>query len=449
MLLPSLEYLCFLTVVFLLFWILFPYRGFSLALILLANTIFLARWGWIYLLVVPICATIDYMLGDAMTGSPPHRRRELLLLSVTVNILLILSSKLPANTDWTLPLSLSFYAFQSLTYTIDIYRNDAKPAASPWTHLASVTFFPTMLAGPITRVTTLVAQWERLKTPLAESNASKALFWIAMGAAKKFLIADYLGESLVNRVFDTPALYSGLENLLAVYAYAFQLYFDFSGYTDIALGSALLVGFQLPPNFNRPYEAVNLADFWRRWHISLSNWLRDYLFFSLPGHRSAVLPYVNLVITMFLGGLWHGFTWNFTIWGLLHGLGLAGTRLWQSRRSKASASLAGKTLARIATFHYVALAWVFFRAETFGGALDVLSQVASFSAGAANLTPGFAMVLALAVIFFYLPRGIYASAQDEFLRAPALAQAVILVLLTAGIQFVGTTGAAPFVYQRF
>ena len=243
-----------------------------------------------------------------------------------------------------LPLTLSFYVFQALTYTIDIYRGDAKGTKSYLAHLAAVSFFPTTLAGPITRVSSLIDQFEKRK-PLDPADGGRALFLIGMGLMKKLLIADYLSSNLVNRVFDFPTLYTGAETLIAVYAYALQIYYDFSGYTDIAMGSALLLGIKLPPNFNRPYAAENIADFWRRWHISLSNWLRDYLYFSLPGKRSKIFSYVNLVITMVIGGLWHGANWNFVIWGALHGFGLAFVRLWQTQSGAAKTADSSPLLA--------------------------------------------------------------------------------------------------------
>jgi D-alanyl-lipoteichoic acid acyltransferase DltB (MBOAT superfamily) len=194
------------------------------------------------------------------------------------------------------------------------------------------------------------------------------------------MIADYLAINLVNRVFDFPNLYTGGEVLVAVYAYAFQIYFDFSGYTDIALGSALLLGIKLRL-ISAPYLAENVADFWRRWHISLSNWLRDYLYFSLPGKRSKliVVSLFNLFITMVIGGLWHGPSWNFVIWGALHGLGLGTVRLWQSKFGSAKATGAWKVLNIVVPFHFVTLAWVFFRAPTFDLASALLGRIGSLT----------------------------------------------------------------------
>src|ERR1022692_2575899 len=257
-------------------------------------------------IVVPIVSagpgrSIDYFAGLGMQSFQNSFVRRLFLgLSLAANLgLLVLSRHMtlflqPSNWDWIFPLSLSFYAFQSLSYTIDIYRKDA-PAASTYVgYMAAASFFPTIQAGPITRPAEILKQLTR-RFELAPADGSRALFLIVFGLLKKLLIADYLAGNLVNRVFDTPNLYSGMENLAAVYAYSLELYYDFSGYTDIARGCGLLLGVRLPINFDRPYTSVNMADFWRRWHITFSNWLRDYLYFSLPGKRTRVWPYINLV----------------------------------------------------------------------------------------------------------------------------------------------------------
>jgi alginate O-acetyltransferase complex protein AlgI len=450
MVLSTPEYLCFLAVVFLGFWLLVSSRPASqrvwaISLIAVANLFFYWRWGWIYLAAIPAAATVDFLLARAIPT-----KRWLIWISVLVNLALLALPKLPATANF-LRLSLSFYAFQALSYTIDVYRGDAKPTYSWIRHLTSVTFFPTILQGPITRISELIPQWDKLKIPLSPADGGRALFLIALGAAKKFLIADYLGENLVNRIFDGPALYSGFECLTGVVGYAFQLYYDFSGYTDIALGSALLLGIKLPPNFNRPYESLNLAEFWRRWHISFSSWLRDYLYFALPGQRSQAMQYVNLSLTMVLGGLWHGFSVNFLIWGTIHGVGLAIVRWWQIRRGKKpySASWIARFTRGFVTFLYVLLGWVFFRAETLEGARAVLDQIASGTIGFGNISPGFAIVLGVAIVAHYWPKDWYARVQQAFSASPALVQAAVLAALVACIEYVGATGSAPFVYQRF
>jgi alginate O-acetyltransferase complex protein AlgI len=455
MVLTSAEYFAFLVILFFAFWLIVRWRPMAMGLILAANLLFLGRWGWIYLALVPAAASCDYFIGGGIDKLQSQQARRMLLwVSILLNLGLIVTSKLPSSSvGIALPLSLSFYAFQSLTYTIDIYRKDGKPAPNLFTYLSSVMFFPTMLAGPITRMTSLAPQWAKMKIPLTIEDGGKALFLIGLGACKKFLIADYLAENLVNRVFDTPALYSGFEVLMGAYGYAFQLYYDFSGYSDIAIGSALLLGLKLPQNFNRPYEALNLAEFWRRWHISLSNWLRDYLYFSLPGLRSKykIFTYFNLAITMVLGGLWHALSWNYLIWGALHGGGLAINRWWQVLRGekKPSNNFFLRFVRGFVTFHFVLVAWVFFRSETLQGALDLLNILISGTFAIDNISPGFAIVLGAGVLFHYLPKDWYSKVLKVFIEAPALAQAAALAAALACIQYVSATGSAPFVYQKF
>ncbi len=449
MLLFSSAYFTFLIAIFLLYWPLQRIRAAGLAILLLANYFFYAKWGLIYLAAIPLASTSDYLIALAMERSTALTKRRLLLaLSVALNIgMLIASRKLG------FALGLSFYAFQSLSYTIDVYRRDAKPTDSLLVYLSAVSFFPTTLAGPITRPAVLIAQLEKKSKTVAARDGGRALFLIGLGLMKKMLIADYLADNLVNRVFDTPQLYSGLETLVAVYGFAIQLYYDFSGYTDIALGSALLLGLKLPANFKQPYAAENIADFWRRWHISLSNWLRDYLYFSLPGLRSRWkgFTYLNLVITMFLGGLWHGLSINFAIWGLLHGGGLALQRAWQVARGNAKPS--ENTWARsgriIGTVHFVCFAWIFFRAPNFAGAVAVLERIGSLSVSVANISAPFMMVLLIGVVCHYVPKQLYDFSMDLYVRSPAVIQAGALALLVLAIEFTSSTGAAPFIYTKF
>jgi D-alanyl-lipoteichoic acid acyltransferase DltB (MBOAT superfamily) len=351
------------------------------------------------------------------------------------------------STKFALSLSLSFYAFQALTYTLDIYRGDSKPAPGFPEYLASVTFFPTILAGPITRVSSLIPQWKWKGTILAPEEGSRALFLIGLGLFKKFLIADYLAHNLINRVFDLPTLYSAGDVIAAVYAYAFQLYYDFSGYSDIAIGAGLLLGIRLPVNFNAPYAASNIADFWRRWHISFSNWLRDYLYFSLPGKRSKVMPYLNLIVTMAIGGIWHGLSWNFLIWGLLHGTAQAIFRLWQTLKLPMP-----RITASLLTFHFVLFAWIFFRAANPVTAWQILTQIASLrptTASFSNVSPAFLFVLLVAIAGHFVPRRWLDLSLVQFSRAPAVLQAAALAALLLSIRLVASSGASPFIYSRF
>ena len=453
MLLTTAAYFTFLAAVFFAYWLAARYRLGALAVILFANYFFYARWDLAYLAIIPVASTCDFFIGRALHRSTRSGLRRLLItLSIALNIGLIASVKYLPVLPWVLPLALSFYGFQSLTYTIDIYRRDATPAGSYLAYLASASFFPTTVAGPITRLSTLWPQWSK-REMLSAENGGKALFLIGLGLVKKLLIADFLGESLVNRVFDLPKLYSGAEVLAAAYGYALQLYYDFSGYTDIALGSALLLGITLPPNFNRPYAAENISDFWRRWHMSFSNWLRDYLYFSLPGLRSRwkVFAYLNLVITMMLGGLWHGAGWTFLAWGAWHGVGLAGHRWWQALRGKRKPSPAA--WARFAraflTFHFVLIGWIFFRASSLDTARDILYQISSGTISFGNITPVFALVAVLAAAAHYVPQRWYDGGLRLYCQSPYYAQAAVIAGVVVAIRYAGGAGAAPFIYSRF
>jgi alginate O-acetyltransferase complex protein AlgI len=469
MLLSSSVYFIFLVAVFFLYWGASRSRAFSLAVVLFANYFFYAKWDLFYLFLIPAASTCDFFVAQALDRtSRPTARRLLVALSVAMNLGILASFKympfLLANFaratgttapawHWVFPLGISFYTFQALTYTIDVYRRDAKATQSYLAYLASVSFFPTTLAGPITRVAALLPQLEKKERSLAASDGGRALFLIGVGLIKKLLVADYLAENLVNRIFDFPNLYTGFEVLVGVYGYALQLYYDFSGYTDIAIGSALLLGIKLPPNFNCPYAATSVPDFWRRWHITLSNWLRDYLYFSLPGLRSKwkLFTYTNLIVTMLLGGLWHGASWNFVVWGLLHGMGLALTRAFQTWRGKTKPSThwAVHAMKAFLTAQFVAFAWIFFRAPDWNATVAVIARIASLTFSTANISQPLTIVFAVALTAHYVPLKWYERVREIYAAAPFYAQAAALILLTLSLHYVAATGATPFIYTRF
>ena len=458
MLLFSSTYFAFLVAVFFLYWPVARFRAAGLAVVLLANYFFYAKWDIFYLVLIPSASTIDYFTAlGIQTSKRLWVRRLLLATSVLLNVGILFTFKYMPLVDkswtWVFPLGISFYTFQALTYTIDVYRRDAKATSSYLAYLSAVSFFPTTLAGPITRPAELVKQLERKNTELLASDGARAFFLIGLGLSKKLLIADYLADNLVNRIFDLPKMYSGFEVLVGVYGYALQLYYDFSGYTDIAIGSALLLGLKLPQNFNAPYRAENIADFWRRWHISLSNWLRDYLYFSLPGLRSKwkIFTYANLIATMVIGGLWHGASWNFAVWGLLHGCALAVTRAVQVLRGnpKPSTSTAARILRTFVTVQFVCFAWIFFRATTFDTAADILKQIGSLTFSTANISAPIAAVLAIAAVLHYIPKRVYEWSLKTYTAAPAVVQATAMALLLLGIEYVAASGSAPFIYTKF
>ena len=358
----------------------------------------------------------------------------------------------PATLSLGFPLGVSFYVFSSLTYSIDVYRERCAPAASLLDYAAFVSFFPKLVAGPLARARQFLPQLA--VTPrFADAETGQGLFLILAGLVKKIAIADFLARNLVERVFDAPQRYSSIEALAGIYAYTMQIYCDFSGLSDIAIGSALLLGLRLPLNFDLPYRATSLQEFWHRWHISLSSWLRDYLYVPLGGNRRGVFgTYGNLIATMLLGGLWHGAGWTFVAWGGLHGVGLAATRAVQRLRARVGPahppSVPGRLIAGVLTFHFVALCWVFFRAPDFGTAWAVLAKVAEGSTYAPNLTPQILLVLGAALALHFLPRSLYARARDTFVAAPAAAQAVVLLAIGFVLSRLATQ-LVPFIYQQF
>jgi alginate O-acetyltransferase complex protein AlgI len=460
MLLSTPSFAAFFVIVCLAYWSLYANRRAQQILLLLANCFFLLKFGPVYLTLL-LFASCDFMLARRMPGSTPTTKRLLLSASLVLNLGALATLKmLPLvggdKFDWLLRLSLSFYVFQSLSYTIDIYRGDGKPTDDLLAYLTSALFFPSIVAGPIPRQRKLLRE---VIAPfrLDSELAARALLLIGTGLVKKLLVADYLADNLVNRIFDTPALYSGLENLVGVYGYALQLFFDFSGYTDLAMGIALLLGIKLPENFRQPYLSINLQDFWKRWHISFSSWLTDYLFESLPKSRQWLrLTYCGaFLVTFLLGGLWHGIAWTFIIWGALHGVGLSVVFLWARWRKARQpgksqpATVWGKTLGGLLTFHFVCLSWIFFRAESVPQAMDVLRQISTHTISAENLPAKVLMVLGAAAILHCLPYSLFERSEKVSTKLPFWVQGGALAALILIIQNLAGKGSAPFVYGKF
>ena len=281
--------------------------------------------------------------------------------------------------DIFLPVGISFFTFQSMSYVIDVYRGDLKPLPSLLDYAFYVSFFPQLVAGPIVRARDFAPQ---IRKPLeiTQEMFARGVFFIMIGLFKKAVISDYISLNFVDRIFDNPSLYSGVENLLGAYGYAMQIYCDFSGYSDMAIGIALLLGFRFPMNFNAPYTSQSITDFWRRWHISLSSWIRDYIYISMGGNRKGKLrQYVNLIITMLLGGLWHGASLNFVAWGGMHGIALAihkwmRENIFHHDKHYVSSGLR-RAGAVLLTFHFVVFCWIFFRNHTFEASWTMISKI--------------------------------------------------------------------------
>jgi alginate O-acetyltransferase complex protein AlgI len=352
-----------------------------------------------------------------------------------------------------LPVGISFYTFQTLSYSIDIYRDRIKPCANVFDFAFFVSFFPQLVAGPIVRASEFLPQ---IRKPyyLSSSGFGKAVFLIISGLFKKVVISDYISVNFVDRVFDTPEMYSGFMNLMAVYGYSIQIYCDFSGYSDMAIGLAALLGFTLPINFNSPYKASSITDFWRRWHISLSTWLRDYLYISMGGNRKGKLRmYFNLFMTMLIGGFWHGAALKFIVWGGLHGLALTFHKLWQEN-TNFKATRWSNFLAIMLTFHFVAFCWMYFRSadlQTVGLMLNHIFTDFDFAGIGARVVAYwkvFALII-LAYLAHFIPNNIKNRVQWWYSEAPMYVKVLIFVVVVFVIYQATSADLQPFIYFQF
>ncbi len=434
-------------------------------------------WAGLCLGIIFVGSTLDFFVGRALGRVQKRAGRNALLLVSIVYYLGVLalfkywnfaadsfaallralgSNVSPAHLRLVLPFGISFFTFETMSYTIDVWRRELPPAESYLEYLLFVCFFPHLVAGPIVRPHQMLPQLAA-EPRLDAAMQARGLLRIATGLAKKIILGDFLAQALVNRVFATPERFTALEVLLAVYGYAVQIYVDFSGYSDVAIGSAALFGYELPENFDAPYLSRDLQEFWRRWHISLSSWLRDYLYKPLGGSRGAPwATYRNLMITMVLGGLWHGASWNFVIWGALHGGALAVTRMWQrahsQTRERRHVGSFAAVLATLFTFHFVCFAWIFFRAPTFDHATLMLTRLVQLGRGSwalEHVTPKVLVAIAVAAALHLVPADWEQRAREAFARRTALVQGLVLALAATLLHLAATARPEPFVYGQF
>jgi D-alanyl-lipoteichoic acid acyltransferase DltB (MBOAT superfamily) len=470
------KYMVFLAVVFFAYWLLatLRQRRVPVLFILAASYYFYALWNPKFLALIILISAVDFLTARGIGRTESHARRKLLLwISILTDIgalftfkyfnffsvsLTELLNKFGLHTapfvlqNLVLPLGLSFITFRSLSYVIDVYRKAMPPTTRVVDYLTFVAFFPTVIAGPVVRAKELLPQFEA-RPALTNEEGTRAIFLIMLGLVKKVAIADFLANNLVGRVFDQPQLYSSVETLAAVYGYALQIYCDFSGYSDIAIGSALLLGFKLPINFNSPYRATSLVDFWKRWHITLSNWLTDYVYFSIGGLRKRPFNlYRNVMLTMLIGGLWHGAAWTFVVWGGLHGLGLAVNRWWENRRRKLKRKARQewwvKALCVFATFHFVCMTWIFFRAASLSQAWDILKRLGALQPGAGNLATPVVTVLVLGYLSHWFPKDAFDKVRGGWHWLPAPVQAALILTIAVGLYYLAGT-EAQFIYGNF
>jgi len=431
--------------------------------------------GLFFLLLISTTC-IDYLLANLIHKyQSPWKKSILLTISVMCNLGLLGYFKytnflheifsnlaeIPYQPfDIFLPVGVSFFTFQSLSYTIDVYRNKLKPADHLLDYAFFVSFFPQLVAGPIVRAADFLPQ---LKKPTFVTNEmfGKGIYLISTGLFKKVVISNFISANFVDRIFDAPTRFTGLENLFGVYGYALQIYCDFSGYSDMAIGLALLLGFHFHQNFNAPYQAKNITEFWRRWHISLSMWLRDYLYISLGGNRHGKFrKYLNIFITMLLGGLWHGASFRFILWGGLHGIMLAFHKYLSELKvtlllsNTPFAKSIHAILGGLLTFHFVCFCWIFFRAPSMEYAGQMLTQIFY------HFTPdifsefvhGYWRVLSLMILGYalhFIPQSIDLAAERWTIRLPLMAKAaMVLVVIVICIQ-TKSASIQPFIYFQF
>jgi alginate O-acetyltransferase complex protein AlgI len=406
------------------------------------------------------CLTLGFWHISSIQGFFVKTINDLLGTDYQVYDLLAAFSNMHLGTSFNvseiiLPVGISFFTFQSLSYTFDVYRRRVQPVRNVIDFGFYVSFFPQLVAGPIVRASEFIPQLYS-EFHLARREFSHALFLISKGLIKKIIISDFIATNFVDRVFEAPSVYSGFENLMAVYGYGLQIYCDFSGYTDIAIGLALILGFRLPLNFNSPYKAAGLADFWKRWHISLSRWLKDYLYIPLGGNRKGrIRTNINLMITMLLGGLWHGADLRFIIWGLLHGIGLVTGRIWNSVFGEHSMQgRFGRVVMVFITFQFVSFCWIFFRAPDIESIRIMLNQISgNFSPGSyLTVLPAYSpvfLLMAVGYIIHFLPEKFKELYRGLFIRIPLGVQLMIVFIIAVMLYQMRSTELMPFIYFRF
>lgn len=363
-----------------------------------------------------------------------------------------------APMDIILPIGISFYTFQSVSYIVDVYKNRVSPADTWLEYLFFLSFFPSILAGPIIRASYFLPQLKENR-PASREMVYMGFWLIILGVIKKAIIADYIAQYndlifMVDPATGTPT-YSGFECMMGIIGYTMQIYCDFSGYSDMAIGIALIMGFRLAVNFNFPYKARNLTDFWHRWHISLSTWLRDYIYIPLGGNRKGrTRTYVNNFATMLIGGLWHGAAWKFIFWGAMHGAGLAVHKASRPVLGKMADNWAVKAFSWSVTMLFVMLLWVFFRADSFTDSVAIIAH--AFSDFSLDYAAPFVavrwlwLVLMLLVIAAHaLPSGLWPRAAAWFIRSPWIVKFLIFVIVIQCVIELRGEDVAPFIYFQF
>ncbi len=469
MLFPTMIFALFFLVVYATAWSLERENGRRKLFLLLASWVFYAWWDWRFVGLLILSAVLNYTAASLIDARSEERdRRWILAAGVAANLVILgffkyydfFLEQLGGLLDLVhfkrdlplmrivLPVGISFYTFQGISYVVDVYRRKCAPARSLLDVMLLMSFFPHLVAGPIVRARDLLPQFAQ-SPRLDRRMASEGFLLVAWGLFKKAVIASELASGLVDPVFFDPASHGAMDLTIATYGYAAQIYCDFSAYSDIAIGVAMLLGYRFPRNFDQPYRSTSLQEFWRRWHISLSTWLRDYLYIPLGGSRGGLAQScVNVFITMLLGGLWHGASLKFVAWGGLHGAGLCVERVWRETKPKAWKAWPS-WVGLIITFHVVCLGWILFRAESFAAAMEVLKGLGRWGQPMEMVTP-FLLVLTVAgLAIHFLPPRALETAAGGLKRLPSPAAGLALGLAVLMVEALRPEGVAPFIYFQF
>lgn len=467
MLFPTLAFGVFFLFVYFTAWSLDRENGRRKLFLLLASWFFYAQWDWRFVGLLILSAVLNWGVAALIARSDVAGRRKLLVgLGVAANLLILgffkyygffveQAGELLARFGWerdlpllqiVLPVGISFFTFQGISYVVDVHRRKTPPADSLLDVMLLMSFFPHLVAGPIVRAADLLPQFKRVPR-LTREMATHGLLLIVWGLFKKSVIASELAVRLVDPVFFDPSAYGAVDIAAAVYGYAVQIYCDFSAYSDMAIGIAALLGYSFPRNFDQPYRANSMQSFWRRWHISLSSWLRDYLYVPLGGGKKGLVSScINVMITMLLGGLWHGAAWTFVAWGALHGGVQVIERI--GRAVLGDRKVIPSVVGVLVTFHIVCLGWILFRAETFDLAVAMVQGLGRFGA-VTVLTPFLLVLIVGGLAMHWLPPRAVEGLTLKLKPAPSLTLGVLIGLAILLIEAVRPDGVAPFIYFQF
>lgn len=457
--------LCFV-LFFALYWSVRPFPRLQNGLLLIASYGILASFSWYAAVAIAGYTLFTYVMSLLIWRQASKRWLIFAMLAAVINLAVFkyfdffrssvqsvltglgLDILLPGM-EILIPLGISFYTFHSVSYLVDLYKNKLQPVSLP-TYALYLAFFPSVVAGPINRAQHLLPQILP-DAPRSLDQPAKAYALILLGIAKVYWLSAFLADTWANPVFANPLEYNSLDVLLGLYAYALQLFLNFSGYTDLVTGVALLLGFKLPVNFNAPYLANNLRDFWQRWHISLSTWIRDYIYIPLGGNRDGFTrTQVNLMLAMLISGLWHGASYNFILWGAIHGLGVVLLNIADKYFGRNALTNKWPLLAGFITVQYVCFAWIFFRSPTWEGSLEFLTALGSnlqipLQFNAPWYLAGFFILWRLYPFLAKLPNGLTCLLQ----RTPWVVQPILVVLIAWGLITLAPAGIPGFIYANF